>query len=134
VSAPGTLYAGSTASEMAHMYYNTLGDKGVCTLTSAYPTCTTQIGFGLSNTGPFSNVQSFGGYWSATEYAPITSYAWSFYFNKGGQDGYGKTDNYIYAWAVHAGDVGAVPVPAAAWLFGSGLLGLIGIARKNTSQ
>jgi len=25
----------------------------------------------------------------------------------------------------------AVPVPAAAWLFGSGLLGLIGIARRN---
>jgi hypothetical protein len=25
----------------------------------------------------------------------------------------------------------AVPIPAAAWLFGSGLLGLIGIARRN---
>jgi len=24
-----------------------------------------------------------------------------------------------------------VPVPAAVWLFGSGLLGLIGIARRN---
>ncbi len=28
-------------------------------------------------------------------------------------------------------DVSAIPVPAAAWLFGSGLLGLIGIARKK---
>jgi len=28
-------------------------------------------------------------------------------------------------------DVNAVPVPAAAWLFGSGLLGLIGIARRK---
>ena len=27
----------------------------------------------------------------------------------------------------------AVPVPAAAWLFGSGLIGLIGIARRKTS-
>jgi hypothetical protein len=27
----------------------------------------------------------------------------------------------------------AVPVPAAVWLFGSGLLGLIGIARKKTA-
>lgn len=27
----------------------------------------------------------------------------------------------------------AVPVPAAAWLFGSGLLGLIGVARRRTS-
>jgi len=25
----------------------------------------------------------------------------------------------------------AVPVPAAAWLFASGLLGLIGMARRN---
>jgi hypothetical protein len=28
-------------------------------------------------------------------------------------------------------DVGAVPVPAAVWLLGSGLLGLIGIRRRN---
>lgn len=28
-------------------------------------------------------------------------------------------------------DVSAVPVPAAAWLFGSGLLGLIGVARRK---
>ena len=27
----------------------------------------------------------------------------------------------------------AVPIPAAVWLFGSGLLGLIGIARKKTA-
>lgn len=29
VSAPGTLYAGSTASEMAHLFYNTLGNPGL---------------------------------------------------------------------------------------------------------
>jgi hypothetical protein len=29
------------------------------------------------------------------------------------------------------GDVSAVPVPAAVWLFGSGLLGLVGLARKK---
>jgi len=29
--------------------------------------------------------------------------------------------------------VGAVPVPAAVWLFGSGLLGLVGVARKRRS-
>jgi len=28
-------------------------------------------------------------------------------------------------------NVSAVPVPAAAWLFGSGLLGLIGVARRQ---
>jgi hypothetical protein len=30
-------------------------------------------------------------------------------------------------------DVNAVPVPAAVWLFGSGLVGLIGIARRKKS-
>ena len=28
-------------------------------------------------------------------------------------------------------NVGVVPIPAAAWLFDSGLLGLIGLARRN---
>ena len=27
--------------------------------------------------------------------------------------------------------VSAVPVPAAVWLFGSGLIGLVGVARRN---
>lgn len=30
-------------------------------------------------------------------------------------------------------DIAPVPVPAAVWLFGSGLLGLIGLARRKTS-
>ena len=31
------------------------------------------------------------------------------------------------------GEVAVVPVPAAAWLFGSGLIGLVGIARRKTA-
>ena len=31
-------------------------------------------------------------------------------------------------------NVSAVPVPAAVWLFGSGLIGLVGIARRRTPQ
>ena len=35
-------------------------------------------------------------------------------------------------WRIHLeGVVSAVPVPAAVWLFGSGLLGLIGFARRK---
>jgi hypothetical protein len=37
----------------------------------------------------------------------------------------------LFIRAVRDGDVSSVPVPAAVWLFGSGLLGLIGIARRK---
>jgi hypothetical protein len=72
-------------------------------------------------------------YWSATEYAPNTSGAWLFGFNKGDQSSLSKTGNYFLAWAVHEGDVGVseVPVPAAAWLFASGLLRLMGVSLKR---
>ncbi|OGI54878.1 MAG: hypothetical protein A3E57_03205 [Candidatus Muproteobacteria bacterium RIFCSPHIGHO2_12_FULL_60_33] len=117
----------TTHSEMSHMFYVTLGDKAYYD-TSGVP----QAGYGLTNTGPFSNVQSFS-YWSATEYAPYTNLAWVFNTYNGYQDALIKDYDFIYAWAVHSGDVGAstVPVPAAAWLFGSGLVGLIGFARRK---
>jgi len=38
---------------------------------------------------------------------------------------------YSEVWDINITSVSAVPVPAAAWLFGSGLLGLIGVARRN---
>ena len=38
------------------------------------------------------------------------------------------------AYAIHLeGTISAVPVPAAVWLFGSGLLGLAGVARRRKS-
>jgi len=42
--------------------------------------------------------------------------------------------NRTNAWAldiVNVASASAVPVPAAAWLFGSGLLGLIVLARRS---
>ena len=65
--------------------------------------------------------------------ANTTDLAWIFDFDGGLQGAIYKADSY-YAWAVHTGDVGTpatVPVPAAAWLFGSGMLGLIGMSRKR---
>ncbi len=36
-----------------------------------------------------------------------------------------------YAAVAKLGEVSVVPVPAAVWLFGSGLLGLVGVARRK---
>lgn len=131
ISAPGSAYPGSTGSEMAHMFYVTLGDKAYFD-TLGFP----QAGYGLTNTGPFSNLLT-SLYWSATEYAPNTNYAWGLGTDVGLQNPFNKTTTNAHAWAIHSGDVGAavatVPVPAAVWLFGSGLLGLIGVARRKAA-
>jgi hypothetical protein len=118
-----------STSEMAHMFYSTLGDKAYCDTFGNCP----QAGWGLINSGPFSNLQ-VAPYWSATEYYD-TSTAWYFSFSNGWQNG-----DYIKfllnsALAVHSGDVGAVivPIPGAVWLFGSGLLGMLGAARRKTA-
>jgi hypothetical protein len=117
-------------SEMGHMYYVTLGNLGFCTPDDADPSgCTEQTGWGLSNTGPFSDVPS-GLYWSGTECG--SRCAWMFYFSSGFQNNVFSKDTIHSAWAVHSGDVPkVVPLPAAVWLFGSGLIGLLGVARRK---
>ena len=104
-------------NEYGHLYYYGAG---------------TTLGSGITpgSPGPFSNVQSFG-YWSGTEFAPNPASAWIFDFRGGDQSGGNKDKFSLYAWAVHSGDVSAIPVPAAVWLFGSGLIGLVGMARQK---
>ena len=50
-------------------------------------------------------------------------------FDRGGITQYAKSTIFNYAWAVSDGDV--VPIPAAVWLFGSGLIVLAGFARRK---
>ncbi|BAN34901.1 hypothetical protein SCD_n01065 [Sulfuricella denitrificans skB26] len=138
VSASGTAYAGSTGSEMAHLFYNSLNNKGYANPATSWISSTAghlemQFGWGLANTGPFSNL--FGvdylSEWTGPMYSPDGSggHVWTFRFADGFQGPAGDTT--AYAMAVRDGDVAAVPVPAAAWLLGSGLLGLVGVARRN---
>jgi hypothetical protein len=122
----------TSTSEMAYMYYVTLGDLGYSD-TAGY----VQSGWGLTNTGWFSYIQS-SPFWSPTEDVTNSNFAWMFDFGSGVQNPYYKLsdlNDVAFAWAVHDGDVGvavsSVPVPAAAWLFGSGLLGLIGVSRRK---
>lgn len=111
-------------SEMASLWYDTLGN------TANYDSSgNAQPGGGLTNTGPFSNVQPYY-YWTGLEDASSTDRAWYFSANDGIQ-GAGVKNLLFYGLVVRSGDVSAVPTPAAVWLFGSGLLGLLGIARKE---
>ena len=122
--------SGTPVSEMGHMFYVNLGNLGFCTPNDSSPgSCVEQTGFGLVNTGPFSNVQTIS-YWSGTELS--ASNAWLFSFNNGLQD-FNVKGVSLFAWAVRSGDVSAaaVPEPGVLGLFGIGLLGLLGAVRKR---
>ena len=116
-------------SEMGHMYYVTLGNFGFCAPDDPLFCVDPQPDFSFRvNTGPFFDVQ-FYAYWSDTELSSIN--ALEFFFNGGVQDFDQKVFE-DYAWAVRSGDVPAVvPVPAAVWLFSTGLIGLLGIGFRN---
>ena len=113
----------STATELAcrdnqlgYMFYQNLsGTFGQSILTSVAP-----------DLALFPTLQS-DDYWSDNLPNPHGG-AWIFGFGDGDQRDVDRQDN-NYSWAVHAGNV--VPVPAAVWLFGSGLLGLVGMARRK---
>jgi hypothetical protein len=130
-----------TASEMGHLFYVTLGNKGFCTPgAGGSVACVPQAGYGLTNTGDFQGLQSFD-YWSGLGYVPSATDewgAWIFSTEDGLQDFHVKPRE-LYALAVRPGDVAvavtaAVPLPAAAWLMLSGL-GVLGtIARRRRSR
>ena len=70
----------------------------------------------------------FGDLNTGTGVAPTHAYASPGIFNVSltVTDDYGNT-----ATALTTAEISAVPVPAAVWLFGSGLIGLVGIARRK---
>lgn len=76
--------------------------------------------------------QNYGGYtWTSTLVVDTQDRAWANNWDYSYQYNRNVSAENV-AWAVRDGDVSAVPIPAAAWLFGSGLLGLVGIARRKT--
>lgn len=127
--------AGQTVfSEMAHLWYQTLGNKASCPPGNA--TCsgagTPQPGWGLVNTGDFQNLQA-NIYWSGLTHAPDLSDAWAFYTYEGSQF-YGLESNRYRALAVRDGDIAsAVPEPQTLALVLLGL-GATVVARKKRPQ
>lgn len=118
ISAPGTVYEGSTASEMAHLYYTSLGNLAYYGVDGDL-----QPGYGLQNAGPFDNLQAYF-YWSGTEIMPDSIGVWGFAFHGGVQYFDVKDYGGGHGLAVLNGDVPAVPIPGGVWLLGSGLVAM----------
>jgi Protein of unknown function (DUF1566) len=108
-----------TGSEMGHLFYGELGGTVNHTIFDSLD----------PDLALFSNIQ--GQYWSGTTEAGFPDYAWDFVFTAGNQSDAFKTTNFMHGWAVHDGDVAVVPAPGAAWLLGTGLLGLMERARRR---
>jgi hypothetical protein len=103
-----------TSSQFGELFYNELGgDSG-----------------GIPPNSIFTN-EPFYAYWFGTESAFNPNYAWYFHTSGGYQGNLEKGLGLLYAWAISPGNVAAVPVPAAVWLFGSGLIGLVGLKRRG---
>ena len=51
----------------------------------------------------------------------------------GWNNGMRTPGQYEYSLTIETSEISAVPVPAAVWLFGSGLIGLVGLARRKKS-
>ncbi len=90
----GTTTAGYniTSSEMGHLFYTELGNKGYCSTSGYCP----QAGWGLKNEGPFTHLDPVGYYWSSTEYAATPSNAWFFNFYTGAQQLGGTGTYYLF--------------------------------------
>lgn len=143
ISAAGSPYAGSTASELAFMFYNNLGGTSYYTTTGGINSPLTQPpNYRLPNTGPFASSIRTASY--LTGMPRGASDVWIFAFISGGQTFTNQNTLGNAAWVVRDGDSAlhlsqplpppdTVPVPAAVWLFGSAL-GVLAFARRVRSD
>jgi hypothetical protein len=108
-------------SELAHLFYVDLGNLAGWTEDGQQRAGVSGVDWGLVNTGPFANMQNYV-YWTGVRFpAPnLPDYAWYFNTTGGNQDAYPMSLNWV-AWAVHDGDVAAVPEPGQWALMLAGL-------------
>ncbi len=114
-----------TGTQLGHLFKVTLGNKAYYNVDA-----TPQSGWGLSNTGPFSNLQP-DLYWSGVGYSYYDAFA--FYMFSGYQLGVNKRGEQGLAWAQRWGDVAAavVPEPSTYVLMGLGLAALMVVRKRR---
>lgn len=111
-------------SELAHMYTVTLGNRNYFDASG-----NVQDGYGLTNAGPFQNLGAKF-YWTDVSYAAEPNQGWFFGMNSGTQS-YIPQSYGLLVWAVHAGDVSAVPELGTVTLMSAGLVVAMGISRRR---
>jgi len=143
ISAPTTVFAGSTGSELANLYYTSLANHAYYDATGVDQSGTYCGGPNgcLQNTDPFINMQVWW-YWSGTGYDGSVSNdeKWVFDTSAGIQE-YMSDGTQLFVWPVRSGlssasaPSAAQPVPALGG-FGLAALGLLlaALARRGIRQ
>lgn len=129
------------SSEMGWMYYINLNNKALCDFFGNCPqpgwSPTPNVTFtdgetGLTKSFTVNNLDGETIFWTGVGNDDDAS-AWAFRFNTGNQHArVTSEDSLWYAMAVRDGDVAPVPLPSTAWVFLSGLIGLLGLNRRQT--
>lgn len=134
-----TFLAGTSDRLVVGYHVGSISQFGSCTgagesgcyadLLSPFPWYTSQTGTTLTGNWTQLLRASASNSWNSQSYTLATaadnqSEVWIAFWLDNGEGDYGKIDNVMVTAT-------PVPVPTAVWLFGSGLLGLIGIARRK---
>lgn len=142
IGQPGTVYAGSKASELTYMFYTNLGNEARCPSLTSWSACKDSLNTERDpalKTGPFQNLNGSMYWTNNNEGVPFPGDSIAVDFN-GGQYGFQGGFHGIVAqnaWAVRSGDVGVAPIPEpetyAMLLAGVGLIGVI-IRLRNRQE
>ena len=109
-------------SELGHLFYTGLGGTRDTPITDSHN----------ANFDLFINLQATG-YWTQTAFTTDpnnANNAWNFDFFDGTQLPYDQNVQFL-SWAVHAGDVIAIPEPGSVLLLLAGMLGWIAVGRNK---